>query len=100
MPVETEELHEQAVLDAAEQILREAQTSHEGPPPPIPPDEGNSSRRRPEKPTWGWLNTLGVVLATGGFLEFWRSTNGVQAGLSYAAMIAGVLLIENRRHSQ
>lgn len=99
MPVETEELHEQAVLDAAEQILRQAQTSHDGPPPPDLPDDGYR-RERPEKPTWGWLNTLGIVLATGGFVEFWRSTNGLQAGLSYAAMLAGVMLIEKRRHSQ
>lgn len=87
----------QQAIEEAERIVHEAQLSHEDPPPPPePPDDFGNSRRRPERRPWGWLNTLGVMLAVGGFAAFFKSSNGVEAAASYASMLAGVLLIESR----
>lgn len=90
----------QQAIEEAECIVHEAQLGHAGPPPPEPPDDFDNYRRRPEKHPWGWLNTLGVMLAVGGFAAFFKSTHGLEAAASYTSMVAGVVLIEMRNREK
>lgn len=84
------------VIEKAERIVHEAQLAHIDPPPPDPPDDFGESRRRPERRPWSWFNTVGVMLAVGGFVAFFKSTDGFEAAASYASMLVGLVLIESR----